>query len=147
MLTDAITVLLVDDDPGDVDLTREVLEEAKIVLNLQTAHYGVEAMAYLRREGRYTAAVRPDLILLDLNMPKKDGREVLAELKRDPVLRHIPVVVLTTSDDEVDIYKVYDLGASCYITKPVGLEQFARVIRHIETFWFTIVQLPPEVRR
>lgn len=143
MIAGTIRVLLVEDDPGDVDLTKEILAEAHLVLNLDVVPDGVEAMSYLRREGKYAATTRPDLILLDLNMPRKDGREVLRDIKNDAVLRTIPVVVLTTSDAEADILRSYGLGANCYVTKPVGLDEFTEVVRHIESFWFTIVKLPP----
>nr|MBA4159070.1 response regulator [Gemmatimonadota bacterium] len=112
--------------------------------NLNVASDGVEALAYLRREGQYAGATRPDLILLDLNLPKKDGREVLAEIKQDPSLRHIPVVILSSSPAEQDIIRAYDLHANCYVTKPVDLDQFITVVKSIEDFWFTIFRLPPE---
>jgi two-component system, chemotaxis family, response regulator Rcp1 len=135
-------ILLVEDNPGDVRLTREALKEGKILNELSVVEDGVEALAFLRREGRYAEAARPDLILLDLNLPKKDGREVLQEIKGDGALKKIPVVVLTTSAAERDILKAYDLHANCYITKPVDLEQFMRVVQLIEDFWLTIVKLP-----
>jgi two-component system, chemotaxis family, response regulator Rcp1 len=138
----AANILLVEDNPGDVRLTREALKEGKISNDLNVVGDGVEALAYLRREGRYAAAERPDLILLDLNLPKKDGREVLQEIKVDGDLKKIPVVVLTTSAAERDVLKAYDLHANCYITKPVDLEQFIRVVQLIEDFWLTIVKLP-----
>ena len=138
-----VEVLLVEDDPGDVDLTKEALAEGKIAVNLHVVDDGVKALAYLRQEGSYVGAVRPDLVVLDLNLPKKDGREVLRDLKNDEALKRIPVVILTTSDAEVDVLKTYGLGANCYITKPVGLDQFAKVVRAIEDFWFSIVKLPP----
>ncbi|ACY17135.1 response regulator [Haliangium ochraceum] len=137
-----IEILLVEDNPADVDLTQETLSYAKIRNRLQVVHDGEQALAYLRREGEYAEAVRPDLILLDLNLPRKDGREVLAELKADPDLRTIPVVVLTSSDTERDVVRSYDLGANCYVTKPVDLDQFADVVRTIEDFWFVVVKLP-----
>ena len=139
-----VEILLVEDNPGDVRLTQEALKDAKVLNNLRVACDGVEAMAFLRRQASYTEAVRPDLILLDLNLPRKDGRQVLAEIKGDEQLRRIPVVILTTSSAEQDILKTYDLHANCYITKPVGLEQFATVVKVIEDFWLTIVKLPPE---
>jgi len=139
-----VEILLVEDNPGDVDLTRETLLDSKLLNHMSVVNNGVEAMAYLRREGKYVDATRPDLILLDLNLPKKDGREVLAEIKVDERLRRIPVVVLTTSSAEKDILQTYDLHANCYITKPVNLDQFSAVVRAIENFWFTIVRLPPE---
>ena len=139
-----VEILMVEDNPGDVDLTRETLLDSKLLNHMSVVNNGVEAMAYLRREGKYVDATRPDLILLDLNLPKKDGREVLAEVKVDERLRRIPVVVLTTSSAEKDILQTYDLHANCYITKPVNLDQFSAVVRAIEDFWFTIVRLPPE---
>jgi two-component system, chemotaxis family, response regulator Rcp1 len=139
-----VEILLVEDNPGDVRLTREALREGKVRNNLAVASDGVEAVAYLRKEGVHANAVRPDLILLDLNLPRMDGREVLAEIKADPALRHIPVVVLTSSQAEEDIVRAYDLHANCYVTKPVDLDQFIRVVESIEDFWFTIVKLPPE---
>ena len=141
-----VEILLVEDNPGDVRLTREALREGKVRNNLSVAADGVEAIAYLRKEGEYADAVRPDLILLDLNLPRKDGREVLKEIKADPALRHIPVVVLTSSQAEEDIVRAYDLHANCYVTKPVDLDQFIRVVESIEDFWFSIVKLPPESR-
>ena len=139
-----VEILLVEDNPGDVRLTREALREGKVRNNLAVAFDGVEAMAYLRKEGEHAGAVRPDLILLDLNLPRKDGREVLNEIKCDPSLRNIPVVVLTSSQADDDIARVYDLHANCYVTKPVDLDQFIRVVESIEDFWFTIVKLPPD---
>ena len=139
-----VEILLVEDNPGDVRLTREALREGKVRNNLHVAADGVEALHFLRKEGRFADAVRPDLILLDLNLPKKDGREVLEDIKSDPDLRYIPVVVLTSSQAEQDILRAYDLHANCYVTKPVDLEQFIHVVRSIEDFWFTIVKLPPE---
>jgi CheY-like chemotaxis protein len=127
-----------------VRLTREALREGKVRNNLNVVGDGVEALAYLRRQGKYASAVRPDLIFLDLNLPKKDGREVLAEVKEDPELRHIPVVVLTSSQAEQDIVRAYDLHANCYVTKPVDLDQFINVVKSVNEFWFTIVKLPPE---
>ena len=139
-----VEILLVEDNPGDVDLTRETLLDSKLLNHMNVVGNGVEAMAYLRRQGKYAEATRPDLILLDLNLPKKDGREVLAEIKTDEQLRRIPVVVLTSSSAEKDILQTYDLHANCYITKPVNLDQFTAVVKAIEEFWFTIVKLPPE---
>ena len=138
-----IEILVVEDNPGDVRLTVEALKEGKVRNNLSVVADGVEALAFLRREGKYADAARPDLILLDLNLPKKDGREVLAEIKEDPNLRRIPVVVLTTSEEEKDILQAYDLRTNAYITKPVDLDQFLTVVRSIEDFWLTIVKLPP----
>jgi two-component system, chemotaxis family, response regulator Rcp1 len=139
----AIEILLVEDNPGDVRLTREALKEAKIRNNLSVASDGVEAMAFLRREGTHSTAPRPDIVLLDLNLPKKDGRQVLTEAKADPELRRIPVVILTTSKAEEDILKTYDLHANCFITKPVDFDQFVKVVHSIEHFWLSIVTLPP----
>jgi two-component system, chemotaxis family, response regulator Rcp1 len=144
MLTgsDPIEILLVEDNPGDVRLTREALREGKIHNNLAVVEDGVEALRYLRGEGPHAGAPRPDVILLDLNLPRKDGREVLEEVKADPELRTIPVVVLTSSDAERDVVRAYDLHANCYVTKPVDLEQFINVVKSIESFWFSIVKLP-----
>ncbi len=137
-----IEILLVEDNPGDVRLTVEGLNEGKVRNNLHVAKDGVEALAFLRRQGQFKDAVRPDLILLDLNLPRKDGREVLSEIKADPQLKTIPVVVLTTSRAEQDVLHSYQLQANCYITKPVDLEQFITVVKSIEDFWLTIVTLP-----
>jgi two-component system, chemotaxis family, response regulator Rcp1 len=137
-----IDILLVEDSAADVRLTQEVLTESKVRNNLMIAINGEEAMACLRKQGKYKEAPRPDLILLDLNLPVKDGREVLAEIKQDSDLRTIPVVILTTSKAEEDILKTYNLHANCYITKPVDLDQFVTVVRYIEDFWLAIVKLP-----
>ena len=137
-----IQVLLVEDNPGDVRLTKEALKEGKLLNQLTVVGDGVEALSFLRKEGIYADALQPELILLDLNLPKKDGREVLAEIKADPNLRRIPVVVLTTSSSEEDILRIYDLHANCYITKPVDLEQFMGVVKSIEDFWVSVVKLP-----
>ena len=137
-----IEILLVEDNPGDVRLTQEALGEAKVRNNLAVAKDGVEALQYLRREPPFEDATRPDLILLDLNLPRKDGREVLAEIKADADLRRLPVVVLTTSSAEKDVLESYNLYANCYITKPVDLDQFVRIVSSIEDFWLTIVKLP-----
>ena len=139
-----IEILLVEDNPGDIRLTREGLKEGRIFNNLSVVEDGVEAMAFLRRKGEYADAPHPDLILLDLNLPKKDGREVLKEIKSDPKLRRIPVVILTTSRAQEDIMDTYDQHANCYITKPVDFDQFVNVVKSIENFWLTIVRLPPE---
>jgi two-component system response regulator len=138
-----IEILLVEDSPSDVDLTREALEDTKVHNNLSVVGDGVEALAFLRREGRYADAPHPDLILLDLNLPKKDGREVLAEIKSDPDLRRVPVVVLTTSAAEQAVMESYNLHANCYVKKPVDLDAFMRVVRSIDNFWLAIVKLPP----
>jgi len=139
-----IEILLVEDNPGDVRLTREALHEGKVWNNLSVAGDGVAAMRFLRREDGRANAPRPDLILLDLNLPKKDGRQVLEEIKVDPELRRIPVVVLTTSKAEEDVLRSYNLHANCYVTKPVDLEQFMSVVASIEDFWLCIVKLPPD---
>ncbi len=139
-----IRILLVEDSPSDVLLTREALASAKLRNDLHVCADGVEAMAFLRKEGRYAGVPHPDLILLDLNLPRKDGRQVLAEIKADEKLRSIPVVVLTTSKAEQDIMRAYGLHANCYITKPVDFGNFTEVIQSIERFWFTVVTLPPE---
>ncbi len=137
-----IEILLVEDNAGDVELTREALAEGKVNNNMSVARDGMEALAYLRREGRHADRPTPDLILLDLNLPKKDGREVLAEIKADPALRPIPVVILTTSSDEADVEETYRQYANCYIIKPVDFPQFIQVVRSIEDFWLTVVRLP-----
>ena len=142
MINRPIEILLVEDNLGDARLTQEALKEGKVRNNLHHARDGVEAMAFLRREGAYADARRPDLVLLDLNLPRKDGREVLSEMKEDPDLRLIPVVVLTTSEAEQDVLRMYQLRANCYITKPVDLEKFITIVRSIEDFWLTIVRLP-----
>ncbi len=138
-----IEILLVEDSPSDTDLTVAALAEAKVSNRLNIVEDGVLAMQFLRREGKYAAAPRPDLVLLDLNLPRKDGREVLAEIKQDEKLKSIPVVVLTTSQAEKDVFRAYALQASCYVTKPVGFEQFLEVIKAVEGFWLTFVKLPP----
>ena len=137
-----IEILLVEDNPGDVRLTQEALRGAKVKVILSVVNDGVEAMAYLRQEGKYKDVSRPDLILLDLNMPRKNGHEVLSEMKADDALKQIPVVVLTVSKSDEDIIKSYNLYANCFITKPVDLIQFLNVVRSIEDFWLTIVKLP-----
>jgi len=139
-----IEILLVEDSPGDVRLTREALTANKFRNNLHVVEDGVQALAFLRKQGKHATAPRPNLILLDLNLPKKDGREVLAEIKGNGDLRRIPVVVLTTSGAEEDILKAYDLNANCYVTKPVNLDSFIKVVKSIQSFWVTIVELPPE---
>jgi two-component system, chemotaxis family, response regulator Rcp1 len=144
MRSNCIEILLVEDSPTDRFLTEEALREGKIANSLAVVVDGVEAIEYLRREGRFSQAVRPDLILLDLNLPRKDGREVLAEIKADPDLRVIPVVVLTTSSAEEDVLRSYGLHANCYITKPVQFDEFKRVVASIEDFWFAVVKLPPQ---
>ena len=140
---DPIDILLVEDNPGDVRLTREALKEGKVKNNLLAVEDGVEAWDFLHKKGKHADAPRPGLILLDLNMPRKDGRELLEEIKADEDLKRIPVVILTTSKADEDVMKTYNLHANCYITKPVDLEQFIRVVRSIEDFWLTIVKLPP----
>jgi chemotaxis family two-component system response regulator Rcp1 len=137
-----IEILLVEDSPGDVRLTQEALRDAKVQNNLHIASDGIEATAFLWRQGKYANAPRPDLILLDLNLPKKGGREVLEEIKQDPSLKSIPVVILTTSAAEEDILRSYQLHANCYITKPVDLDQFLKVVKTIDSFWLAIVKLP-----
>jgi two-component system, chemotaxis family, response regulator Rcp1 len=146
--TDAapIEVLLVEDSPGDVRLTREAFKDAKVLINLHVASDGVEAMAFLGREGKHAKALRPDLILLDLNLPKKDGRQVLEEIKENPTLKSIPVVILTTSASEADIQQSYQFHANCYITKPVALDGFLTVVKSIDNFWLSVVKLPRETR-
>jgi two-component system, chemotaxis family, response regulator Rcp1 len=138
----SIDILLVEDNEGDARLAKEALKESKVLNNVYHVLDGVEAMTFLRKKGKYADAPRPHLILLDQNLPRKDGREVLAEIKSDESLKRIPVVVLTISNDEVDIFKTYNLHVNCFITKPIDFEQFLRVIRSIEDFWLTIVKLP-----
>ncbi len=140
-----IEILLVEDNPGDARLTREALALSKVRNNLHHARDGEEAIAFLRRQGPYGSAPTPDLVLLDLNLPRRDGREVLEDIKNDASLKHIPVVILTSSQAEEDILRSYRLHANCFITKPVDLEQLTKVVHGIEQFWFTLVRLPPEV--
>ena len=142
MICKPIEILLVEDNPGDVRLTLEALKDGKMNNNIHVAKDGVEALQFLRRVGTYADAPCADLVLLDLNLPKKDGREVLAEIKADEDLKHIPVIVLTTSSAEQDIFRAYDLHANCYITKPIDLDRFTKVVKSIEDFWLTIVKLP-----
>jgi two-component system, chemotaxis family, response regulator Rcp1 len=138
-----IEILMVEDNPGDIRLTVEALKAGKVRNNFHTVENGEDAMTFLRRQGNFAGAPRPDLILLDLNLPKKNGREVLAEIKADPDLRRIPVVILTASEAEQDILRSYNLHANCYITKPVDLERFIEVVKSVESFWLTVVMLPP----
>jgi len=140
----AIKILLVEDNPGDVRLTLEALKEGKVNNDINVVNDGVEALAFLRKEGQYANTQRPDVILLDLNLPKKDGYEVLAEIKQDSDLKRIPVVILTTSEAERDILQTYYMHANCYITKPVDLDQFITVVKSIETFWLNVVKLPAD---
>lgn len=142
MHAEPIEILLVEDSPGDADLAREALEGTKVRNTLHVVRDGEEAMAFLRRQDKWASAPRPGLILLDLNLPKMDGRQVLAEIKADESLRRIPVVILTISKEEADVLRSYDLHANCYITKPIDLSQFLDVVRSIEEFWLTIVRLP-----
>lgn len=144
MLVRPIEILLVEDSPSDADLTEEALSDGKVLNNLHWVEDGVEALAFLRRQGKHANAPRPDLILLDLNLPKKDGREVLAEIKADPNLKRIPAIVLTTSAAERDILKTYELNANCYVTKPIDLDQFISAVKLIEQFWLALVKLPLE---
>jgi len=139
-----IDILMVEDSIDDIEITIEALKSTKINNNLVSVRDGIEAMALLRREGEFADAVRPDLILLDLNMPRMDGRQVLEQIKSDPGLQKIPVVVLTTSEAEEDVLKAYELHANCYITKSVGIDQFIKVVKSIEDFWFSVVRLPSE---
>jgi len=138
-----IDILLVDDDEGDILLTQKALKSGKIYNSLNVAKDGVEAMEYLRKQGQFKEAKRPDLILLDLNMPRKNGKETLEEIKNDPDLKSIPVVVLTTSDADIDVLQSYDLHASCYVTKPVDLQQFTTVVNSLKEFWLCVVKFPP----
>jgi CheY-like chemotaxis protein len=139
-----INILLVEDNPGDIQLTRLALEEGKLLVNLNVVQDGVAALEFLQKRGNYASAFHPDLLLLDLNLPKKGGHEVLNEIKADEKLKRIPVVILTTSQAEEDILKSYNLHANCYIIKPVSFEQFIRVVKSLEDYWFTIVRLPPD---
>lgn len=138
-----IEILLVEDNPGDVELTAQALRAGKICNQLHVVEDGELAMDFLRKQGHFAAASCPDVVLLDLNLPRKDGREVLEEIKADPALKKIPVIILTTSQSEEDILRAYNLAANCYITKPVDLDQFTKVVQAIEDFWFTVVKLPP----
>jgi chemotaxis family two-component system response regulator Rcp1 len=140
----SVDILVVEDNAGDARLIKEVLNDNKIYNSLHLAHDGVEALDFLFRRGKYENSPRPDLIILDLNLPRKDGRQVLAEIKSDPVLRLIPIVIMTISQAEEDILKSYNLHANCFITKPIDLNQFIRVVKSIEDFWFSIVKLPPK---
>jgi chemotaxis family two-component system response regulator Rcp1 len=139
----AIEILLVEDNEGDIRLTVEGLQEARVNNNLHVTRDGVEALQFLHREGLYSSVPRPDLILLDLNLPRKDGREVLAELKSDDEFKNIPVVVLTTSQDEQDVFESYDLHANCYIIKPLDFEQLIHVMKSVDDFWLSVVTFPP----
>lgn len=139
-----IQVLMVEDNPDDVLLTREALKDAKVHCNLHVVEDGVQALEFLKKRGEFADSPRPDIILLDLNLPRKDGREVLADIKSDETLRMIPVVVLTTSESPDDIARAYNSHVNCYITKPVDFDQFIKVVRSIEDFWFTVVKLPRE---
>jgi len=146
MFGNPIEILLVEDNPGDVRLTTEVFKESKVLNNIYVAKDGEEAMDFLHQKGIYADVPRPDVVLLDLNLPKKDGRQVLADMKTDDDLKIIPVVILTISNAEEDVLKTYNLHANCYITKPVDLDQFVKVVKTIEDFWFTIVTLPKDKR-
>ena len=139
----AVQILLVEDNPGDARLTEEALREAKVRNTLNHVENGIEALAFLRQEGEYADAPRPDLVFLDLNLPRMGGREVLHEIKNDPDLRRIPVVILTSSGAEEDILSTYELHANCYITKPVDMQGFLTVVKSVENFWFSVVKLPP----
>lgn len=140
-----VDILMVEDSLGDARMTQEAFKEGKIINRLYVTGDGIDALAFLRKEGPYEAVPRPDLILLDLNLPRMDGREFLTIVKEDPDLRRIPIVVLTSSMAEQDIIKSYDLHANCYVTKPVSIDQFVKVVHTVEDFWFTIVRLPPDV--
>ncbi len=142
MMLQAAEILLIEDNPADVEITQYMMKQGKLLVNLHVVADGFQALAFLRQEGQYAGVPRPDLVLLDLNLPGMDGREVLTEMKGDPDLKAIPVVILTTSQSEEDVLKSYHLGANCFITKPVGMDEFAKVVGSIEDFWFTIVRLP-----
>ena len=139
-----IEILLVEDSPADILLTREAFQESRIVNTIHVAEDGIQAMDFLYKRGEYASSPRPDLILLDLNLPRKNGREVLAEIKADPGLKKIPIVVLTTSNADEDILKAYDLNANCYVVKPVGFDNFMQAMQSIRHFWFSVVTLPTE---
>lgn len=143
-ILNTIDILVVEDNPGDARLIKEVLNDNKVFSSLYIVNDGVEAMNFLHNEGKYKKVPKPDLIILDLNLPRKDGREVLAEIKADNKLKHIPIVIMTISQAEEDILKSYNLHANCYITKPIDLNQFIKVVKSIEDFWFSIVKLPPK---
>ena len=138
----SIEILLVEDDPADSELTSEVLKDSKMLAKLNVVDDGIKAIKYLEQRAPYNNAARPDLVILDLNLPRKNGREVLQEIKNDEKLKSIPVCIFTTSDDALDIKKCYEWGANCWITKPIGLKEFTRIVRSIEDFWFTVVKLP-----
>jgi CheY-like chemotaxis protein len=142
--TSQVEILLVEDNPADVRLIRETFKDFKVSNNLSVARDGMEAMAMLKKQGQYADSVKPDVILLDLNLPRKNGFEVLEELRQDPDLKRIPVVILSTSDSEKDVMKSYDLHANCFVTKPVGLDEFIKIVMSIENFWLSVVKLPPE---
>jgi CheY-like chemotaxis protein len=143
-LAEPVEILLAEDNPGDAKLTRKALEQGKVINNLHVVTDGVDAMAYLRQEGEYADKPRPDLVLLDLNMPRKDGREVLQDIKSDEDLRRIPVVVMTSSEAEEDIVQSYDLHANAYVTKPIDFDGFLDVVGSLEDFWLSVVKMPPE---
>ena len=142
--TKPIEILLVEDSPADILITREAFQDARLTNAIHVVEDGVQALEFLHREGSYASAPRPDLILLDLNLPRKNGREVLAEIKENPEFKSIPVVILTTSNADEDILKAYDLHANCYVVKPVGFDNFLKAVQSIENFWFSVVKLPPE---
>lgn len=144
MTTKTVEILLVEDDPEDVELTQEALDSSKLVVNLNVVHDGEEALAYLRGEGEYEDKPRPDIVWLDLNLPGMSGQEFLQEMRGDETIRHVPVVILTTSDAEEDILKSYRLGANCYVQKPIGIREFEQMLNSIKDFWFTVVKLPPQ---
>ena len=142
MMSSQLEVLLIEDDPEDVDLTQEALERSKVMVKLNVVNDGEEALAYLRREGQYQELPHPDLIWLDLNLPGMSGQEILREIRSDDSIKHIPIVVLTTSDADEDILKSYQLGANCYVQKPIGIREFQQMLSALENFWFTVVKLP-----
>ena len=142
MMSRKLEVLLIEDDPEDVDLTQEALERSKVMIKLNVVNDGEEALAYLRREGQYQECPKPALVWLDLNLPGMSGQEILSAIRRDPSIKHIPIVVLTTSDADEDILKSYQLGANCYVQKPIGIREFQEMLNDLEKFWFAVVKLP-----
>lgn len=145
MQLEPVEILLVEDDPGDIELIKETISSSKLKINLQIVNDGSKAISYLKKQGQYSDKTEPDLVILDLNLPLKNGMEVLKEVKSDEDIKHIPIIVMTTSDQDSDVLKSYKLGANSYVTKPMGIEQFSHIVNTIEDFWLTIVKLPKRV--